>query len=63
MPIESADSVDLAETAFLGFLTRDIELHPERIEPISLRFTARIAELTEGMTPDPDVPIEGWVAI
>lgn len=63
MPNGSVKSANIAETAFLGLLARDIELHPERIKPISPLLASRIAGLTIGLNTDPDTPIEGCVAI
>lgn len=52
---------DPAIAAFLTFLAKDIEAYPDRLQTLSPEMVARIDELTEGMTFDPDEPIEGDV--
>lgn len=46
---------------FLSFLARDIEKHPETLEPLSKDFTARMAALVKGAKVDLDAPIDGDV--
>jgi antitoxin PrlF len=52
---------DPALGAFLAFLAKDIEDHPERLQTMSPEMAKRMDELTEGMVFDPDEPIEGDV--
>ncbi len=52
---------DPALGAFLAFLAKDIEDHPERLQAMSPETAKRMADLTEGMAFDPDEPIEGDV--
>jgi antitoxin PrlF len=52
---------DPALGAFLSFLARDIEHHPERLQTMSPEMVKHIASLTDGMVFDPDEPIEGDV--
>jgi antitoxin PrlF len=39
---------------FLGFLARDIALHPERLQPLDTRFVQRIQSLVGGVEVDLD---------
>lgn len=52
---------DPAIAAFLAFLAKDIEEHPERLQTFTPEMVAGIEELTAGMEFDPDEPIEGEV--
>lgn len=52
---------DPALGAFLSFLAKDIEHHPERLQTMSPDMVKHIASLTKGMVFDPDEPIEGDV--
>lgn len=52
---------DPALGAFLSFLAKDIEDHPERLQTMSPEMAKHITSLTEGMTFDPDEAIEGDV--
>jgi antitoxin PrlF len=40
--------------AFLAFLAKDMEDHPEQIKPLSADLMERIERLTQGITVDPD---------
>jgi antitoxin PrlF len=52
---------DPAIAAFLAFLAKDIEAHPERLQTLSPNMADWMARLTDGMTFDPDDPIESDV--
>jgi antitoxin PrlF len=54
---------DPALDAFLGLLARDIQRRPRSLTALTPEFRARIAALTQGMTFDPDEPIEGEVEL
>jgi antitoxin PrlF len=41
-------------TAFLAFLARDMEDHPEKIKPLSAGLMERVERLTKGIRVDPD---------
>ena len=52
-------SEDLEETdpvleAFLAFLAKNMEDHPEQIKPLSADLMERVERLTQGMVVDPD---------
>lgn len=49
--------------AFLAFLSKDLEAHPEKLQAIGPALVERIAELTAGVDVDPDQPIEGDVSL
>ena len=61
--IRRADDLhdDPALGAFLSFLAKDIEAHPERLQTMSPAMVKRMDDLTKGMAFDPDEPIEGDV--
>ncbi len=48
---------------FLVFLAQDMERHPERISGFPVDLRNRMYALVEGMSVDPDDPIEGDVAL
>ena len=50
-------------SAFLDFLERDIERHPERLQPVTVELVERIRALTAGIEIDLDEEIEGPVAL
>jgi antitoxin PrlF len=52
---------DPAIAAFLSFLAKDIEAHPERLKTLSPEMAEWMTHLTKGMEFDPDEPIEGDV--
>jgi antitoxin PrlF len=51
------------EVAFLRFLERDIEDHPERLRGFPEDLLQRLIAVTEGVEVDLDEPIEGLVAL
>lgn len=57
------DAEDPAIDAFLRFLAKDMEAHPERMVTMPPALAARMAELTEGVGTDVDTPIEGDVEL
>ncbi len=57
------ESSDPAVDAFLSFLAKDMESHPESISALSPALVDRIAGLIEGVDVDPDEEIEGEVAL
>jgi len=54
---------DPAIGAFLQFLARDIQAHPDQMQQFSPELLARATALVEGIEVDLDAPIEGEVAI
>jgi antitoxin PrlF len=42
---------------FLGFLARDIDSHPERLQAIDARFVQRLQSLTGGIKADLDASL------
>ncbi|MGD0295451.1 MAG: type II toxin-antitoxin system PrlF family antitoxin [Terracidiphilus sp.] len=51
---ESREKADPVMEAFLAFLAKDMEDHPENIKPLSASRAKRIAELTKGVVVDLD---------
>jgi antitoxin PrlF len=51
---EESEENDPVLEAFLAFLAKDMEDHPEQIKPLSADLMERIERLTQGMTVDPD---------
>jgi antitoxin PrlF len=54
---------DPALGAFLDFLERDIEEHPERLQLLTNSMVDRWRELTDDLEVDLDEPIEGPVSL
>jgi antitoxin PrlF len=61
--VRADEDEDPAIGEFLGFLARDIIVHPERVKAIAPDLAARIAALTEGMDGNPEEVIDGDVAL
>lgn len=55
------DAGDPAINAFLGFLARDIEHHPENLQAFPPALKKRLAGLVEGVAPDLESAIDGDV--
>ena len=53
---ESAEEDDPVLGQFLGFLSRDIANHPERLQTIDASFVQRLQSLTGGIEVDLDAP-------
>jgi antitoxin PrlF len=51
---EESEENDPVLEAFLAFLAKDMEDHPEQIKPLSADLMERIERLTQGMSVDPD---------
>jgi antitoxin PrlF len=54
---------DPAIGAFLQFLAKDMQDHPDRMQQFTPELLARASALVEGVEVDLDAPIEGEVAI
>lgn len=54
---EVAETDDPALGQFLGFLSRDIAEHPERLQALDTRFVQRLQSLTTGIEVDLDAPL------
>ncbi len=54
---ESAEEDDPVLGQFLGFLSRDIANHPERLQAIDASFVQRLQSLTGGIEVDLDAPL------
>jgi antitoxin PrlF len=54
---------DPALAPFLALLERDIAARPQALAALTPELAARMAAATEGVTPDPEAPIEGEVAL
>ena len=54
---------DPALAPFLTLLERDFAGRPEVLVPLTAELAASITASTEGVTADPDAPIEGEVAL
>ncbi|MHB8254432.1 MAG: type II toxin-antitoxin system PrlF family antitoxin [Acidiferrobacter sp.] len=54
---ESAKEDDPVLGQFLGFLSRDIARHPERLQAIDARFVQRLQSLTGGIEVDLDTTL------
>ncbi len=54
---ESAEEDDPVLGKFLGFLSRDIANHPERLQAIDASFVQRLQSLTGGIEVDLDAPL------
>ena len=54
---ESAEEDDQVLGQFLGFLSRDIANHPERLQTIDASFVQRLQSLTGGIEVDLDAPL------
>ena len=54
---ESAEEYDPVLGQFLGFLSRDIASHPERLQAIDASFVQRLQSLTGGIEVDLDAPL------
>jgi len=56
-------SSDPAIGAFLSFLAKDVEAHPDKLRAFPADLAKHIASLTEGVEFDPDAEIDGDVAL
>ncbi len=54
---EASETNDPALDVFLGFLTRDIATHPERLHAVDPAFVQRAQSLVEGIDIDLDSPL------
>jgi len=54
---------DPALAPFLALLVREMRSRPEAVVPLRPELAARMTAATEGVTVDPDAPIEGEVAL
>ena len=54
---------DPAIGAFLSFLAKDMEAHPEKLRSLTPELAKHISVLTEGVEFDPDAPIDGDVGL
>jgi antitoxin PrlF len=54
---------DPALAPFLALLEHDFAARPEVLAPLTPELAARMTEATKGVDVDPDVPIEGEVAL
>ena len=54
---------DPALTPFLALLEQDHAARPQALVPLTPDLAARIAAATQGVTADPEAPIEGEVAL
>lgn len=54
---------DPALAPFVALLERDIAARPEALVPLTPELATRMTAATEGAEADPDVPIEGEVAL
>ena len=61
--VHAAGETDPALAPFLALLQSDIAARPEMLVPLTAELAARMAAATEGVTADPDAPIEGEVAL
>jgi antitoxin PrlF len=62
--LRRADEVgDPAMGAFLSFLARDIERHPEQLKALPPALKKRLAGLVRGVAADLEAPIEGDVEL
>ena len=55
--VDASESNDPVLGQFLGFLTRDIVIHPERLQTIDFSFVQRLQSLTDGIEVDLDAPL------
>ena len=60
---EESEENDPVLEAFLAFLAKDMEDHPEQIKPLSADLMERIERLTQGMTVDLDEDLGDEVLI
>jgi antitoxin PrlF len=60
---EESEENDPVLEAFLAFLAKDMEDHPEQIKPLSADLMERIERLTQGMSVDPDEDLGDEVLI
>jgi antitoxin PrlF len=54
---------DAALAPFLALLERDLAARPDAVAPLTPDLAARMTAATEGVSGDPEVPIEGQVAL
>ncbi|KAF1023482.1 MAG: Antitoxin PrlF [Paracidovorax wautersii] len=54
---ESAEEDDPVLGQFLGFLSRDIARHPERLQAVDPHFVQHLQSLTKGIDVDLDAPL------
>jgi antitoxin PrlF len=57
------DEADPVLGAFLDFVERQINEHPERLQPVTAELRDRMRRLSEGVTVDLDEEIEGAVSL
>ena len=60
---EESEENDPVLEAFLAFLAKDMEDHPEQNKPLSADLMERIERLTQGMSVDPDEDLGDEVLI
>ena len=58
-----AEHEDPTVDAFLAFIEKDIQRHPEALTALSSSLADRLAQLTHGVPVDLDTSIEGDVAL
>jgi antitoxin PrlF len=61
--LEDEEHDDPVLDAFLDLLSRDIEAHPERLQPVTRAFVERVRRATQGLSVDPYDTIEGPVSL
>jgi antitoxin PrlF len=54
---ESSEADDPVLGQFLGFLSRDMATHPERLQALDASLVQRLQSLTKGMEVDFDAPL------
>lgn len=58
-----SEAEDPVVNAFLGFLERDMTVHPERLGGLTPELVERLRALVDGVAVDLDAPIDGDVEI
>lgn len=54
---DTGETADPAVMAFLSFIGRDLETHPDRIQALGADFMARVSSLTKGVQVDLDASL------
>ena len=54
---DNGEAEDPVMISFLGFLARDMEAHPDRINSLGANLMARVASLTQDVELDLDAPL------
>jgi len=60
---DGEDEADQVLGAFLDFVERQINEHPERLQPVTVQLRARMRRLSQGVMVDLDEGIEGPVSL